>query len=162
MAFLLVILGLTFKIRTGGIFKISEKARQEVVQYELYKRKFDLTTTSLSQSCKDLNQLVFNIKSDLINYNYNNECVSQFYKEIEYMPDDSILLLVMYKLHDNAVFKENQILERGVLLKIFGKNQSNCKNHLVMILENYTMSNVKLIVDIKNFADFLACHCDSI
>lgn len=145
-----------FKLKTGSFLKIGDEALKEVVKYEIDVRRYDLTSTSLSKSCVNLDLLMKKIKNDLKQLK-NNSCVSTIEEKIGLLPSDSALLLIMHKIHDYAIFNKKKLLSNGLINYIIVENQNFCNDTLKIHL--VFKENEALISEIENFPQFVECIC---
>lgn len=145
-----------FKLKTGSFLKIGDEALKEVVKYIIHVRRFDITTTSLSKSCVDINLLINQIKTEFKELE-NDSCANFFADKIEFLPPDSSLVMVMYIIHDNSVLVKREFSQAGYTNLILLENQSLCRDTLKINL--VIDDNVTMISEIENFPQFVECIC---
>lgn len=156
LALLVLAFTIIFKFKTGSFFSISEKSRRAMIEYEIDKRKLDITIPSLKASCLDYDFVVKQLLKDI--NNSNNACVLDFNKKLTGLGKDSVYFKIIEKLYEHAYYYEEELTQNGRIVTLYQDKNLDCLNTIQIVFEN--KNKASLIKEIIGFPDYLSCYCD--
>ncbi|MCB9256465.1 MAG: hypothetical protein H6579_04990 [Chitinophagales bacterium] len=153
----LVIFGFTllFKLKTESLFGISKEMQNQLNQYELNKRKQDISIKSIKASCYDADIVLDKLLVDITTS--KNPCVINFGLSLQEQSRDSALFKIVEKIYEHAYIFENESTLEGQTTKIYPKANPKCE---VAVALHFTKIDDKLLLEeIVHFDDYLSCEC---
>jgi len=153
---LILIFTILFKAGTGSFLSISTASRKQMIEYEINKRKHDISIPSLKASCEDFDVVLNKLLSDI--EKSNNSCVQEFYLKIQDNTRDSIYYKIIEKMYLYAYYYEKEITKNGRELFLYQNKNKSCLAYVQLNFVN--KENNSLISEIKHFPEYLSCYCE--